>query len=124
VREQEIVMRKLDALNKLYHRPPTNEHIERDFHKELHDAWLAVACLYDYLEALHKDDLLYCPNNFVETALEDLKEVRDRLGQDQGCYFELDLPRTRLRLSPLRRLTSTEPRRSLTPASIRETGHD
>jgi hypothetical protein len=92
VREQEIVMRKLDALNKLYHRPPTNEHIERDFHKELQDAWLAVACLYDYLEALHKDDLLYCPNNFVETALEDLKEVRDRLGQDQGCYFELDLP--------------------------------
>jgi hypothetical protein len=85
-------MRKLDALNKLYHRPPLNEHIERDFHKHLHDAWLEVACLYDYLEVLAKDGLLSCPCTSVERALKDLAEARDRLDEELDCDFELDLP--------------------------------
>jgi hypothetical protein len=85
-------MRKLHALNKLYKRPPLNEHIERDFRRDLHDAWLAVACLYDFLKACHKDGLLSSPCTSVERALKDLKEARDRLDQDRDCDFELDLP--------------------------------
>ena len=85
-------MRKLDALNKLYLQPPTNEHIERDFRKHLYDAWTAIDELYDYLEACHQDDVLECPYTSVERALNDLKEARDRLDPCGECDFELDLP--------------------------------
>jgi hypothetical protein len=88
-------MRKLDALNKLYMRPPLNEHIERDFHKHLHDAWLALACLYDFLEACDKDGLLYGPYSGTERQLRELARVRDGLDQEHEfyeCDWALDLP--------------------------------
>jgi hypothetical protein len=85
-------MRKLGALNKLHPRPPLNEHIEQSFRENLHGAWLAVACLYDYLEVLHQDGVLYCPYAGIERALKDLAETRDRLDPNGDCDFELDLP--------------------------------
>jgi hypothetical protein len=86
-------MRKLDALNRIYHRPPTNEHIERDFRKALYEAWLAVGALHEFLEALHKDGLLTDgPECSAERALDDLVKVIDRLDPDLDCDFVLDLP--------------------------------
>jgi hypothetical protein len=84
--------RKLTALSKLYQRPPTNEHLERDFKRDMDFAWLAVAELYNFLEACHKDGILESPTTSVEQALKDLAECRDRLDQDLWCDFELDLP--------------------------------
>jgi hypothetical protein len=83
--------RNLKALNELYRRPPTNEHLERDFKRELYHAWLNVANLYDFLEACHKDGILDSPYTSAERALKDLAECRDRLDQDLDCDFELDL---------------------------------
>ena len=84
--------RNLTALNKLYQHPPTNEHLERDFKRELYHAWLNVATLYDFLEACHKDGILDSPCTSAEQALKDLAECRDRLDQDLWCDFELVLP--------------------------------
>jgi hypothetical protein len=85
--------RNLTALNKLYQRPPTNEHIERDFHKRFYDAWREVTCLYDYLEACHQDGLLIGISASAERLLKELAQVRDSLDQDTGCWdLDLDLP--------------------------------
>jgi len=86
-------MRKLTALNKLYIHPPTNEHIERDFKRNLDEAWSAVSDLYDFLVALHQDGLLISYTMTEERALKSLAETRDGLDRELcGGEFELDLP--------------------------------
>jgi hypothetical protein len=85
--------RKLTALNNLYLHPPTNEHIERDFHQSFHDAWLAVSDLYDHLKVCHKDGVLKGLSVPAELALKELAQVRDSLEPEWGCWdLYLDLP--------------------------------
>jgi len=84
--------RDLTALCELYHRPPANEHIERDFKKSIEDAWCAVAELYDFLSACHKDGLLMGIARSPDKVLKDLADIRDGLCNDSAeIDFELDL---------------------------------
>jgi hypothetical protein len=87
-------MRKLDALNNLYLRPPLNEHIERDFSKALQDALPALDELHRYLSALHQDGLLKHLGQYGLPADAVLKQMDWIIGwiAYQGEYGELHLP--------------------------------
>jgi hypothetical protein len=83
-------MRKLTALNELYHHPPTNEEIEDGFRRAMHHAWLELSNLYGLMEACQKDGVLinrYCP---VAKALKEMRQVCDMINLDWG--WELNLP--------------------------------
>jgi hypothetical protein len=86
-------MRKLDALSKLYTRPPLNAHIERDFGKALHDADLALGELREFLSAMHQDGLLKHLSEYGLPADVVLAKLEDIIAwiNHQGYCVELDL---------------------------------
>jgi len=84
--------RKLTALNKLYHHPPTNKEIRSDFDLHMIDAWVAINDLCDFLGACHKDRVLIGVCADAGYALKDLAEMWDRLANYGADEFYLDLP--------------------------------
>jgi hypothetical protein len=85
-------MTKLTALTKLYRRTPTSEEIKNDFGSHVYDAWVAINELHDFLEACHKDGLLWGIARSPDKVLEDFADVRDGLLDGNGeSDFELDL---------------------------------